>query len=139
LLNTPAANTIDSTIADMTNQSTSFGKTENAAGCPHSLKLTVLPASIIDGFVGRNDRFAHSTFDGEGIVVFEVGVWERINRDATGEVTYSVSSHTICHNEQVTAAVPLVRVVAHSNLQRILIHGAPHPFVRARRILNGWR
>jgi hypothetical protein len=131
LLDTPAAHAIHATITNMTNQSPSLGKTENAAGRPHTLKLTVLPASIIDSFVGRNDRFPHSTLDGRGIVILEVSVGESIDCNATGEVTYCVSSHSIRHNEQVTAAVPLICVVAHSNLQRILIHGAPHPFVRA--------
>jgi hypothetical protein len=131
LLNTATANSINSTITDMANQSTSFRETENAAGCSHTLEFTVLPTSVIDSFVSRNDRFPHSTLDGRGIVVFEVSMGESVDCNATGKVPYCVSSHTIRHNEQVTAATPLVRVVAHSNLQRILIHGAPHPFVRA--------
>jgi hypothetical protein len=131
LLDPTTANAVHSTIADMANQSPSLGKTENTAGCPHSFKLAILPTSIINGFVGCNNCFPHPTFDSRGFVVLEVGVGERINCNATGEVTYSVTTHAICHNEQVTTTAPLVCVVAHSNLQRILIHGAPHPFVRA--------
>jgi len=138
LLNMAAADSVDTTIANMANQGTSFGETEDTARRSHSFEFTVLPPSVIDGFVCRNDGFSHATFYGCGVVVLEVGMRECVDCDATGQISNCVSAHPISHDKQVATAAPLLCIVAHSNLQRILIHGAPHPFVRARGVLNGW-
>jgi hypothetical protein len=124
------SNSIDATVAHVSDHSAAFGQTENTARGSHSLELTVLSPSTVDGFVSTDDRFTQAIFNGRR-VAFEVGVWQCVDGDAAGKIAHGMSPHAIRHNEQIPTATPFGVVCGHPYLKRVLIHGASHPFVGA--------
>jgi len=111
------------------------GQAEGRAGGSHALEFAIFAASVVDGFIGREDCVVQGIFRGVA-GVFEEGDGKCIDADPTGQITHGMTTDAISHDEEVSEPSPFVVIGAKTCGEGILVHGAAHSHVGARCILH---
>ena len=83
LFDASATDSVNATVTNMPYDRSVFRKTQHAASCSHAFEFAILPTTIVDRLVRSKDGLPHAVRDGWSIAL-EVGMRQRINRNATG-------------------------------------------------------